>query len=149
MLNISPKADGTIPENQREVLLEIGAWLEKYGEAIYGTRPFVSYGHGPTTAGKSHFGGIALDKGYTAADVRYTRKANTVYAILLGTPGAEEETVLEAFADSRAAKLEVKEVSLVGSKAEIRFEQTPQGIKVTAPAEVPEELAIVYKVRLK
>jgi alpha-L-fucosidase len=39
LLNISPKADGTIPDNQQKVLLEIGEWLKKYGEAIYSTSP--------------------------------------------------------------------------------------------------------------
>lgn len=39
LFNISPMADGTIPRDQQEVLLNIGAWLEINGEAIYGTRP--------------------------------------------------------------------------------------------------------------
>ncbi|MCX6626030.1 MAG: alpha-L-fucosidase, partial [Candidatus Solibacter sp.] len=43
LLNISPMADGTIPQNQQEVLLKIGAWLETNGEAIYGTRPWVKF----------------------------------------------------------------------------------------------------------
>lgn len=39
-LNISPKSDGTIPDNQRQILLKIGEWLQRYGEGIYGTRPY-------------------------------------------------------------------------------------------------------------
>lgn len=35
LLNLSPKADGTIPEEQQKILLEIGKWLEVNGEAIY------------------------------------------------------------------------------------------------------------------
>ena len=38
MLNIGPKADGTIPEIMEKRLIDIGTWLEKNGEAIYGTR---------------------------------------------------------------------------------------------------------------
>ena len=37
LLNIGPKADGTIPEIMRDRLLEIGRWLDINGEAIYGT----------------------------------------------------------------------------------------------------------------
>ena len=55
--------------------------VKAYGECIYGTRPFVMYGHGPTAAGKGHFGGIATDKSYTAEDIRYTRNGDTIYAI--------------------------------------------------------------------
>ncbi|MHC4520083.1 MAG: alpha-L-fucosidase, partial [Planctomycetota bacterium] len=47
LLNISPKADGTIPGGQREQLLAIGDWLRVNGEAIYATRPWKFHGEGP------------------------------------------------------------------------------------------------------
>jgi alpha-L-fucosidase len=47
LLNISPKADGTIPQEQIDVLLAIGKWLDVNGEGIYATRPWVKYGEGP------------------------------------------------------------------------------------------------------
>jgi alpha-L-fucosidase len=37
LLDISPKADGTIPEEQVKILEELGRWTKKHGEAIYGT----------------------------------------------------------------------------------------------------------------
>ena len=36
LLNISPRVDGTVPENQQEVLKDVGKWLSANGEAIYG-----------------------------------------------------------------------------------------------------------------
>lgn len=38
LLDIGPKADGTIPEEQIRILKELQRWTSKYGEAIYGTR---------------------------------------------------------------------------------------------------------------
>ena len=35
-LNVSPRSDGTIPEDQQQILLKIGEWLQTYGEGIYG-----------------------------------------------------------------------------------------------------------------
>lgn len=87
LLNISPKADGTIPEDQRKVLLDIGAWLEVNGEAVFETRPWEIFGEGPTRLKKGgHF--IKMKGPYTPEDIRYTRSKDgkTLYAIVLGTP---------------------------------------------------------------
>ncbi|MBW7996158.1 MAG: alpha-L-fucosidase [Candidatus Glassbacteria bacterium] len=38
LLNVGPRPDGTIQEDHRQRLLEVGEWLERNGEAIYRTR---------------------------------------------------------------------------------------------------------------
>ncbi len=48
LLNIAPRPDGTIPEERREILRNIGQWLTVNREAIYGSRPWRVYGEGPT-----------------------------------------------------------------------------------------------------
>jgi alpha-L-fucosidase len=67
LLNIGPRADGTIPDNVKATLLEIGAWLKVNGEAIYATTPWKSFGEGPTEvkAGSFH---DSETKPYTAKD---------------------------------------------------------------------------------
>jgi alpha-L-fucosidase len=54
LLDMGPRADGTIPEEQVHVLKELGAWNRKHGEAIFGTLPGLPQGHfyGPTTLSK-------------------------------------------------------------------------------------------------
>ncbi len=39
LANMSPDPDGVVPAKQVETLRGIGAWLRRYGKAIYGTRP--------------------------------------------------------------------------------------------------------------
>ena len=38
LLNVAPRPDGSFEPNEIKRLEEVGAWLEKYGESIYGTR---------------------------------------------------------------------------------------------------------------
>jgi alpha-L-fucosidase len=38
LLNVAPDREGKIPANQREVLEQVGRWMDKVGDAIHGTR---------------------------------------------------------------------------------------------------------------
>ncbi len=87
LLNIAPMADGTIPSGQQTILRGMGDWLGRFGEAIYGTRAWSSYGEGPTAMGGGSFSG---PKAGVAQDVRFTRSqdAKVLYATSLGWQGA-------------------------------------------------------------
>lgn len=54
LLDIGPKADGTIPIEQKTILKELGKWTKKHAEAIYGTRKGIPYQHfyGPSALSK-------------------------------------------------------------------------------------------------
>ena len=151
LLNISPKADGTIPDDQQQVLLDIGDWLSKYGEAIYETRPWYTFGEGPTKEPEGHFKYHRdfLKIIYSSDDVRYTKKDNHIYATILGWPGAGEQILLTAFAsDQLPEPLSVKEVTMLGSEAELDWQQGDNGLTIKTPSESPDEMAIVLKINL-
>ncbi len=147
LLNISPKADGTIPENQKEVLRGIGRWLAKYGEAIYDTRPFVEYGEGLTQMEKG--GGFSRMKGkYGPQDIRYTRKGNIVYAIVLGWPGEKKPLTMQMFGQKGKAKnIKVEKITMLGTDETIEWERKDVGLVVTTPSKKIDDLAIVFKLR--
>lgn len=143
MLNVSPMANGIIPKNQQDILLEIGQWLNVNGEAIYGTRTFHVFGEGPT---KQEKGGMFLDKiSYTAQDVRYTRKGNTIYAIVLGWPGENAAITLGALAN----KGKVKSVSILGSTEKTAYTYDSLGLHIKTPSKKVDDKAFVVKVELK
>jgi alpha-L-fucosidase len=54
LLDIGPKADGTIPLEQEIILKELGKWTARNSEAIYKTRKGIPYDfyYGPTTLSK-------------------------------------------------------------------------------------------------
>ncbi|NUS17056.1 MAG: alpha-L-fucosidase [Streptomyces sp.] len=87
LLNIAPMADGTIPSGQQTILRGMGDWLGRFGEAVYGTRTWSSYGEGPTAMGGGSFSG---PKAGTAQDVRFTRTQDNkvLYATSLGWQGS-------------------------------------------------------------
>jgi len=87
ILNIAPMADGTIPSGQQSILLTIGDYLGRFGESIYGTRAWSSYGEGPTKMGGGSFTG---PKPGTPQDIRFTRSTDSkvLYATALGWQGA-------------------------------------------------------------
>ena len=148
LLNISPKADGTIPSDQQEVMLAIGKWLKNNGEAIYSSRPWYIYGEGPTKEPEGGFGKWEefLHLRYTEDDVRYTTQGNTIYATILGNPQPGKEYLLQAFSEaSLPHDLKVKKITLTGSKENIDWKQTPQGLALTVPQHSKQE-AIVFKV---
>ncbi len=83
LLNIGPRADGTIPARVKIRLRAIGKWLKVNGEAVYGTRPWLTYGEGRQRIAETNFGsGERAD--YGPEDIRFTSKADVLYAICLG-----------------------------------------------------------------
>lgn len=149
LLNISPMADGTIPENQQQVLLEIGKWLKVNGEAIYGTRPWKTFGEGATQGQAGHFGGVTDPKGgYQAQDIRFTTKGDTLYAISLGW--AEGPLTIRSLgAGSDLFPGQIGSVKLLGSRAKLQWSRTAEGLVITMPKEKPCDYAVAFKITPK
>jgi alpha-L-fucosidase len=142
LLNVGPRPDGTIPEEEVQVLREMGAWLRVNGEAIYGTRPWHRFGEGPTEVADGSFNDTKRQP-FTSADVRFTTKGDTLYAICLGWPEKEWRLASLGLAAGR-----VSEVALLGRRSPVTWAQDQQGLRVAAPARKPGEHAYVLKVTL-
>jgi alpha-L-fucosidase len=150
LLNISPKADGTIPQEQKDILLAMGAWLKKYGDAVYGTRAWEKYGEGPTKMG-SGYGIMGAPVEGTAKDVRYTRSKDytTLYAILLGWEKDQIEVILTSLSSDRIDLKNLKSVELINDEAgkylPLVYKQDKKGLIVSLPERSFEEMAYVLK----
>src|SRR5690242_13905350 len=144
LMNIGPRSDGTIPEQVQQVLLDVGAWLNVNGEAIYGTRPWRAYSEGPTkvTAGSFHDTDVA---NYKPEDFRFTTKGDVLYVIGLAWP-ANGEAVVRSLAATVGSE-SVASVGLLGGEPSLRFEQRVDGLHVHLPGPQPTKYA--YALRLK
>jgi alpha-L-fucosidase len=146
LLNIGPRSDGTIPDEVQQVLLDVGAWLGINGEAIYGTRPWRTYGEGPTKVAAGSFHDTDTAK-YTPEDFRFTSKGDDVYAIGLAWP-TRREAVIRSLAKTVGTE-PVQSVAMLGGDAKLRFEQRADGVHVQLPAEAPAKYAYVLRLRFE
>ncbi|MEM9660191.1 MAG: alpha-L-fucosidase C-terminal domain-containing protein, partial [Planctomycetota bacterium] len=125
--------------------------LGKFGEAIYETRPWITFGEGPTKEPEGGFReyGKFLKLEYSAKDVRYTRTKDggIVYAIVMGWPGASEEIVLKSFAKGAiGADTTVKDVETIGAEGATSWRREDRGLVVTTGQAAPDQSAFVLKV---
>jgi len=150
LLNISPKADGTIPDNQKVGLLSIGKWLRNYGEAIYGTEAWYTFGEGPTKEPEGHFENHAafMKLKYSKEDIRYTTRDYTIYAILMGATEPGEQLVLTSFSKENIHDVPaIESVGFLGNSEKTAWEyDEDKGLLITAPSQTTDEMATVIKI---
>jgi alpha-L-fucosidase len=132
LLNLSPKSDGSIPQDQQEVMFRVGKWMWAFGEGIYNTRPFSVFGE-TTTEGQR---------------VHYTRRGDTLYAIFLEWPGDGKTIQLKTLNSNTIGK--VQSLQMLGLKAlePCPYRLDERGLSITIPAKtrIPSDFAYVFRI---
>jgi len=142
LLNFPLRADGTLDDKALKELKNIGKWMSVNGEAIYGTRPWKSFGEGPTQSGGGMFKEEKIH--YTASDFRFTQKENSVYAILMAWPESGEICIKSLGYGTQTGR--AKSVELLGYNGQLKWEQKADGLSVWLPDEKPCDIAWAIKV---
>ena len=129
------------------MLLEIGGWLDQFGEAVYNTSPWIIYGEGPTSQPEGHFKNHSAFQKlvYSNKDLRYTTNGNTIYVTIFGWPDGQN-VLLKSFGKSVIdGDMKVTKASLIGYDGEIEWKQTDEGLSLSVPATPVNDMANVYK----
>jgi len=148
LLNIGPAPDGTIPEPDERILLEIGNWLAVNGEAVFSSRPWRVFGEGPTQVLKGGFTDTKRSA-FTSQDIRFTPSSGALYATVLAWPENGEVTIQSLGTNLRLYPKEVGNVQLLGSSQPLKWARGKAGLKVKLPEAKPCEAAYVVKVTPK
>ncbi len=151
LLNVPVRGDGSLDEDEIAFLQGLAKWMDVNSEAIYGTRPWLTYGEGPSTVEKAEggqFGGArdVRSKPYTAEDIRFTTKAGALYAVIMELPAAGQPVVVKSLATTATlAKGKVTGVTLLGHAGPLEWSQDASGLIVKLPA-APREHAVTLKI---
>jgi alpha-L-fucosidase len=164
LLSLTPKGDGSIPGEEMRIMREIGDWLEVVGEGIYETRPWKVVAEGidvdqlrtvaadPKRAGEMKaswkFQALQASKGEA---IRFTRSKDfsSLYAFVIGVP-EDGQVTIRALRTGNVEKSGrgIRAVSMLGSREEISWKQTVEGLTIKFPRSLPCKVAYGFKIKV-
>lgn len=144
LLNVGPKPDGTIPEEEKAILKAIGAWMAVNGEAVYGSACWRVFGEGPTKVGGGQFTDTVRGA-FTARDIRFTYKAPYIYAFVLACPRDGQVRIRSLGRGTfRGFPLTAE---LLGTPGQLPMKQNKRSLDIKLPEGTRSEYPIVLKIR--
>ena len=143
LLNVVQRPDGSLDAEVEQMLSQLSDWIAVHGEAIYGTRPWLAYGEGPVRAKGGNF---KEDFAFSAQDIRFTTKGNTLYAFALGWPNDGKLLIRSLARSAGGTDNAISKIELLGHRGKLEFTQTAEGLAVTLPSEKTSDIACCLRI---
>ena len=144
LLNIGPRSDGTITEEETKVLLDMGEWLRVNGDGIYGSCHWKVFGEGEVNA-EAGFFKDGDEKAFTAGDYRFTYKKGYLYVFQMRPDG--KNMVIRTLARKKIRDMIISSAELLGY-GKVDFEKDENALTVRIPDNVDTELPLCVKLEL-
>lgn len=145
LLNIGPKADGTITDEEQEILREIGKWMKVNGEGIYDTTYWQVFGEGPTQIAEGAFTDVNR-MAFTSEDIRFTYKAPYVYVHVLVWPKDGKVSIKNMGRKKFDAVIE--DISVLGYENPVSFRHTEEALEIQVDGTIETAYPVCLKVTI-
>ena len=145
LLSVPLRGDGTIDADERKILEDIAAWMGRNGEAIHGTRPWRTFGEGPTRVSGGMFS-EGSSQPFTAQDIRFTTNAGALYAIAMGWPKDGVMRIPSLGQESALAPGAIERIEAVGSDDSLSFSRNRGGLEIKLPVGLAGSPAVAVKI---
>jgi alpha-L-fucosidase len=146
LLNIGPKADGTLPDKDKEILGEIGKWMKVNSEAVKGAKVWRKSMEGPTRNAEGQFQDQAQLE-FTPQDFRFTVNHGNIYAICMKCPG-DGEFLIKSLKNSTDQNMPefhgiIEKVDVLGYEGNVEWSVCGDGLHVHAAGFKSEYPAVI------
>lgn len=146
--------DGSLEPACEKMLKDVGVWMRRNGEAVYGSRAWAIPGEGEMIKGKLKMlpGGKLerrhADFKFSEQDFRFTKGKNgALYAFCMTAPAPGTKlTIKNLGKNAEHLEKRIKRVQLLGHNGKLKWKQKAEGLEITCPSKMPFETAIVFKV---
>ena len=146
LLNVGPKPDGTFSDEDLAIMKDIGSWMKKNAEAVYGSRPWRIQEEGST----HHEGGAfsdGEDSVYTSEDIRFVINHGRLYAFVMRWPENGDVLIKSLPKLPLVTQLDFNEViddvSVLGYDRKVSWKQNEKGLLLHADGIETDEPAAV------
>lgn len=151
---ISLLPDGSLDQGSENMLKEVGSWMRRNGEAVYGSHAWVIPGEGEMTDGKlrmlpgGKLGQNQAEFKFSEKDFRFTigkNKALYVFSLVVPAPGIKL-TIKSLGTNSKLLERPVKNVQLLGYDGPLKWKQSSKGLEIECPEVKGFSTSIVFKI---
>ena len=140
LMNFPQRGDGSLYPECEAVLDALAKWMPVNGEAIFDTRPWTTFGEGPTVIAPKGMNEPMAPM--TWRDVRFTTKGDVLYVIVCGIPQGPVQIKSLGQLGRKIASVE-----LLGSHEKIQYQQGPKSLTIQPVKEWPCRHAVVFKIK--
>jgi len=153
-ISIAILPDGSLDEGSLKMLKEVGVWIRRNGEAVYGSHAWTIPGEGEIVNGKLKMlpgGGLGRKQAefkFDSQDIRFTiGKNGALYTFCMNVPAPGAQVKVKSLGkDAKYLGKPVKKVTMLGYEGKLQWKHEADGLAITCPKEMPFETSVVFKI---